>query len=326
MAWTNLPTSEGAYSLNGNIMANSLGSTMDDILDEATSLSSALSAAITAMKNDTQTNISDLTSAFAPTLDTLTAFVPPTIPTVPTLADAPADPSAVTTFNVVVPTAPTPEATPSAPGVDTTLLDDAAYTGAFDLGRNAALSQEQRGLWLASEQAASNGIGLPMAASQALIQQVTAERQQAIQRAASEQATLKAQHLREDKRFAYEFSLTLWSAVEQNKLGIYREQVSAWRAQVEQWAQVNTLALSVTSQSLQNWQVVQSTTLAKFQAGIAKLQQELASQAQRLQWKTDANRTELDRAKYESDAAIQLQQFATQIGQQALLAYAGGVG
>jgi hypothetical protein len=204
-------------------------------------------------------------------------------------------------------------------------LDDAAYTGAFALARNAALAQEQRDRWLASEQAAANGIGLPSAASQAMLQQSAAARQQATQRAALEQATLKANHLREDKRWAYEFSLTVWSAVEQNKLALYREAVSAWRAQVEKWVQDNTLALSITSQELQNWQVVQQTTLARLQSEIAILQQKLASEAQKLQWKQDKNATELDRAKFDTESAIKIQEFATTIGQQALLAYAGAL-
>ena len=325
MAWTNLPTAEGSYSLNGNIMANSLGSTMDDILDEADSINSALSAAIASLESDTQTNITGLGVDFSPTLDTITAFSPPSVPTVPALADAPDDPDALTAFNVVVPTAPTPAATPTAPGTSTTLLDDAAYTGAFALARNAALAQEQRDRWLASEQAAANGIGLPSAASQAMLQQSAAARQQATQRAALEQATLKANHLREDKRWAYEFSLTVWSAVEQNKLALYREAVSAWRAQVEKWVQDNTLALSITSQELQNWQVVQQTTLARLQSEIAILQQKLASEAQKLQWKQDKNATELDRAKFDTESAIKIQEFATTIGQQALLAYAGAL-
>lgn len=259
MAWTSLPTTEGTYSLNGNILANSVGTSLDDMLDEANTINSALSTAITELKTQLHTDVSGLTTNFSPSLDTTTVFSSPTTPTAPTL-----------------------DAAPTAPTVGTTLLDEAAYSGAFALARDALLEEEQRALWDAAAGAAANGIGLPSSVSQGMILQSEQARRQGTSKVALEQATLKAGHLREDLKWQYT-----------QQLDYYKEK--------------------------------SSVVLAAFAQQIALLQASLAKEAEKRQWKTAANQTELERAKIATESSLQLQQFAVKISQDAALAYAGAL-
>lgn len=342
MAWTSLPTTEGSFSLNANILANSVGGSLDDMLDEANSLSAALSTAISDIATNFEASIGSLTVSFVPVLDTTTSFTAPTLPTVPSLpdvptfADAPDAPADATVLSLTLGSAPTVSATPDAPDTDGMLLDATAYTGAFDLGRNNALQSEQLARWRANQGAAASGIGLPLAAQLSANINAEQERKEVVGRIAQEQATLQASHLREDRRFAYTQALAVWQANEQAKVAAYQAEVQKFSEELRKWVEQNGMNLRVSEQGLRHWQTVSQQTIAEFTTEIERLQedlknkvtvyqQDMAKQAALLQWRTADNATEMDRAKFATDASIKLQEFAINIAKDGILATAGAL-
>jgi hypothetical protein len=187
MAWTYIdPNTYGEEDVykrlqHSAIMANSIGTTMDGYIEIAEALNGDLSNAIEDIRDSVLALLGDLGVDFAaPGLDTTTTFTAPTAPTIGSL--------------------PT---TPTAPAIGS-VLDTAAYSGAFALARDAALAVENADLWAAETGAAANGIGMPQASMLAVQSQVRQKKRQAVSEAALSQATLQATHLREDIRWSYE--------------------------------------------------------------------------------------------------------------------------
>jgi hypothetical protein len=259
MTWITLPEEEGDFSLNGNKVANSVGASLDGFVDTATSLNDDLSAAITALRDDLLDSIDNIAATFNVTLDTTTAFSAPTALTTPTIGT-----------------------TPTGPSTSGQLLDDTAYTNAYALARDDALATQGADTWEAENAAAASGIGLPSATILAMKSRIQQARRQATSGAALAQATAKAQHLRDDRQFAYTYAIQVYQAESQ-------------------------------------------AILSKFTGEIQNYQQRLAEQAQRLQWKENANSTELERGRLNSEDQRKLQEYAVTIGQQASIAYAAAL-
>jgi hypothetical protein len=397
MAWQVLGDGDGtAYAPK---IANSVGLSLDSLLEKFFSEGRQLETAIGQLKTQISTDVNALNTAFSPALDTDTKFeehsvpddslsndlVPPPeiegsfpdLATIPSIGTAP-DPGTVPTWTAptgllgsipsITAFSKTQAAAPDGPSPGNTLLSDAAYTGAFALARDAALQEEQRALWDASHAAAANGIGLPLASKQAALRRAQVARQQAISRAASEQATLKASHLRDDEKWAYEQQLRYW--LEERKLELEQwmqeemHKINAWATlnqrnveiwatregrHVEIWANrartemdlwrakaqenrtdaIQRLEAEIARYKedytlrLTRWDKEKESITQKFSIQVQAFQQELANEARRLQWKQDTNATELERTKFDVESSLRMQEFAANLSQQAMLAYAG---
>ena len=185
MAWPPLPTTEGSFTLPGNMAANAIGASSDDVLNLATgSILIKYENSIDALEAAFDAAIAALSTTYAVTL------VPPnyTAPTVP---------SAPSNF-------------PTAPTVGVTVLDVAAYEQAFQIANENLLGQKIARDWQISTGSAADGIGLPSTRKAAALLQSSIEYQQSSQAVALEQSRLQAEHLREDTRWSYEQRLAYW--------------------------------------------------------------------------------------------------------------------
>lgn len=291
--WEDLNTTEGDWSLDANKFSNNLGQLMDSLAVVAMDINSKLTPAILDIKSSFDDAVDTYTTTYAVVLN-----------------GSPYSPADISFSLPVLPAKPnmtalgTQAAAPSAPSPDVRLLDEAAYTGAFALAREAAEQEAIQALWEVGAGAAAGGVGMPYAAKLGAVDQVAQKRAQAIQTAALTQATKMADDLSRDKKWAYEQQLVYWVQVHASLLD--------W------WTKENTLRTTI-------WIQEAKAKQDQFASELTGIAMRLKQQEVAFQYWEAVNKNELEKADKIAADARAVQALIVATAEKAIFAYAGAL-
>lgn len=337
MAWITLPIENiVGDDLSANMLANSVGTSLDDMLTIALGINSQLSTGIEAIKTAWDDALAALSNTYSLTLGTNTYTAPTSSTSAP---DYSASFESAITLGIAPTMAPAPTVgalsaiatAPTAPSVGGILTTE--YANAYALARQQALDDEANDVWQASFGAAASGRGLPLAAQQVAVQQAAVRRLKAISTAALDASRLQASHLREDTRWSYEQRLAYWAKIEEATLQHWKTEQSV---AVELWAQkveadikayqsLSGITISKTQASAAILAQRYAAETARFGALIQNLELGLREVAEKRQWFAADGELKVKDAMARAQDAREIQKILVETGEKAVYAYAAAL-